>query len=41
MVDKLFYKFFGWLDKLNQKIEEVLTYDVGQENKKKQKDEEK
>lgn len=41
MVDKLFYKFFAWLDKLDQKIEKILTFDVGQENQKKEKDEEK
>tara|TARA_R110000868_G_scaffold80503_1_gene228733 strand:- start:412 stop:540 length:129 start_codon:yes stop_codon:yes gene_type:complete len=35
MIDKLLYKFFGWLDSLVQKVEDVLTFDIGQELKKK------
>ena len=27
MVDKIIYKFFGWIDRLNQKINDVLTMD--------------
>ena len=27
MVDKLLLKFFGWIDGLNQKINDVLTMD--------------
>ena len=27
MVDKIIYKFFGWIDSLNQKLNDVLTMD--------------
>jgi len=27
MVDKLLLKFFGWIDDLNQKVNDVLTMD--------------
>ena len=27
MLDKIIYKFFGWIDSLNQKINDVLTMD--------------
>ena len=27
MVDKIIYKFLGWMDNLNQKINDVLTMD--------------
>ena len=27
MVDKIIYKFLGWIDRLNQKINDVLTMD--------------
>ena len=27
MLDRLVYKFFGWIDDLNQKINDVLTMD--------------
>ena len=27
MVDKIIYKFLGWMDNLNQKINDVLTID--------------
>ena len=35
MIDGLIYKFFGWLDSMTKKVEDVLTFDVGQELKKK------
>jgi len=37
MIDKMFYFFFGWIDKQKQKIEDVWTFDIGQELKKKKK----
>jgi hypothetical protein len=37
MIDKIMYKFFGWIDSLFEKLDDVLTYDIGQENKKKNK----
>jgi len=37
MIYKIFYKFFSWIDSLFKKIEDVWTFDVGQENKKKKK----
>jgi len=37
MVDKIFYKFFSWIDSLVQKVEDVWTFDIGQELKKKKK----
>ena len=27
MLDKIIYKFFGWIDSLNQKINDVLNMD--------------
>ena len=27
MLDKIIYKFFGWIDRLNEKINDVLTMD--------------
>ena len=33
----MFYFFFGWIDKQKQKIEDVWTFDIGQELKKKKK----
>ena len=27
MLDKIIYKFFDWIDSLNQKINDVLTMD--------------
>ncbi len=34
----MFYFFFGWIDKQKQKVEDVWTFDIGQElNKKKKK----
>ena len=35
MIDKFFYKFFSLIDYLFEKIEDVWTFDIGQENKKK------
>ena len=37
MIDKFFYKFFSLIDYLFEKIEDVWTFDIGQENKKKKK----
>ena len=37
MIDKILSKFFEFLDNQIQKIEDVLTFDVGQELKKKRK----
>ena len=37
MIDKFLYKFFSWIDSLVQKVEDVWTFDVGQELKKKKK----
>ena len=33
----MFYFFFGWIDKQKQKVEDVWTFDIGQELKKKKK----
>ena len=27
MLDKIIYKFIGWIDRLNEKINDVLTMD--------------
>ena len=35
MVDRFFYKFFSLIDDLFEKVEDVWTFDVGQELKKK------
>ena len=35
MIDRLIYKFFSYIDDLFEKVEDVLTFDVGQESKKK------
>ena len=37
MIDKFLIKFFEFIDNQIQKIEDVLTFDVGQELKKKRK----
>ena len=37
MIDKFFYKFFSLIDDLFEKVEDVWTFDVVQENKKKKK----
>jgi hypothetical protein len=37
MIDRMFYFFFGWIDNQIQKIEDLWTFDVGQELKKKKK----
>jgi len=35
MIDRFFYKFFSLIDDLFEKIEDVWTFDIGQELKKK------
>jgi hypothetical protein len=37
MIDKFLIKFFEFIDNQIQKIEDVLTFDIGQELKKKKK----
>jgi len=37
MINKVYLKFFGWIDDLFEKVEEVWTFDIGQENHKKRK----
>jgi len=37
MLDKLFYKFFGWIDDVSKKIDEVLTFDFTNFSKRKKK----
>mgnify|MGYP001244249176 CR=1 FL=1 len=37
MIDRILSKFFEFIDNQIQKIEDVLTFDVGQELKKKRK----
>jgi hypothetical protein len=37
MLDKFFYKFFSCIDDFFEKVEDVCTFDVGQELKKKKK----
>ena len=37
MIDRWISNFFGWLDDVIQKIDDVYTFDVGQENKKNKK----
>jgi len=37
MVDKLLLKFFGWIDSLNEKINDVLTFKFCSCKKKKKK----
>tara|TARA_B100000902_G_scaffold371113_1_gene396823 strand:+ start:603 stop:722 length:120 start_codon:yes stop_codon:yes gene_type:complete len=37
MIDKMLLKFFDFLDNINEKLNDVLTFDVGQENKKRKK----
>jgi len=37
MIDRFCYAFFGWWDKQLEKINDVWTFDVGQELKKKKK----
>ena len=37
MIDKILSKFFEFIDNQIEKIEDVLTFDVGQELKKKRK----
>ena len=35
MLDRFFYKFFSLVDDLFEKVEDVWTFDIGQELKKK------
>ena len=35
MIDGLIYKFFGWLDDMTKKVEDVLTFDFCSWKKKK------
>jgi hypothetical protein len=35
MLDKIVYKFFGWIDNQFQKVEDVLTFDFCSCKKKK------
>jgi len=35
MIDRFFYKFFSLIDDLFEKVEDVWTFDIGQELKKK------
>jgi len=37
MIDKILYNFFGWVDSLFEKLDEVLTFDFPNNNKKKRK----
>ena len=37
MIDKFLLNFFGWIDDQIQKIEDVWTFDIGQELKKEKK----
>ena len=37
MIDKFLYSFFGWIDSMTQKVEDVFTFDVGEKNKKRKK----
>jgi hypothetical protein len=35
MIDKILYNFFGWVDSLFEKVEEVLTFNFPKSKKKK------
>jgi len=35
MIDRILYNFFSWVDSLFEKVEEVLTFDFPNNNKKK------
>lgn len=37
ILDKIILKFFGYLDDISEKINDAVTFDVGQELKKKKK----
>ena len=37
MIDRILYSFFGWVDSLFEKLDEVLTFDFPNSNKKKRK----
>ena len=35
MIDKILYTFFGWIDRLFEKVDEVLTFKFPKNKKKK------
>ncbi|AXH71398.1 hypothetical protein P119_gp49 [Pelagibacter phage HTVC119P] len=37
MIDRILSNFFGWIDSLFEKLDEVLTFDFPNSNKKKKK----
>jgi len=37
MLDRLIYKFFGWIDDVSKKIDDVLTFDFTNFSKRKKK----
>ncbi len=37
MIDRILYAFLSWLDNVADKIEAVVTFDVGEKNKIKRK----
>ena len=37
MIDRILYAFFGWLDTVADKIEAVVTFDIGEKLKNKRK----
>ena len=37
MIDKIIYKFCGWIDSFFEKVEEVLTFDFTNFSKRKKK----
>ena len=37
MIDRILYNFFGWVDSLFEKLDEVLTFDFPNCKKKKKK----
>ena len=37
MIDKFLYTFFGWIDKLFEKLDNVLTFDFPKPKKKNKK----
>ena len=37
MLDKILYKFFGWIDNVARKIDDVLTFDFTNFSKRKKK----
>tara|TARA_R110000796_G_scaffold249082_1_gene376496 strand:- start:87 stop:197 length:111 start_codon:yes stop_codon:yes gene_type:complete len=35
MIDRMFYRFFEWLDNMNDKVCDVWNFDINQDKKKK------